>query len=123
VLALDLLRGALARLVCIRIAMTRVRAPMVGRIPRDAKWFQQRLKLEKHLIFAAPQDLRQHVATAVIDRVPEPPRLTCLAHVGPHCIDFRVFNALHHHVHLVRPPRVEQPSVHRGERTLFFSRR
>ena len=37
VLALNLLRVALARLVRIRLEMTRVRAPIVCIIPRDAK--------------------------------------------------------------------------------------
>ena len=57
VLALDLLRVALARWVRIRIEMTRVRAPRVCRIPREAKRFSQSLELEKHFIFAAPQDI------------------------------------------------------------------
>ena len=39
VLALDLLRVALARLVLLRIEMTRVRAPRVCIIPLDAKRF------------------------------------------------------------------------------------
>src|SRR4030095_11165066 len=94
VFTLDLLRVALARLVFIRIEMTRVRAPIVRIIPRDAKRFQQRLELEKYLIFAAPQDVRQHVTTAVINRVPEPPRLSFLPHIGPHLIDFRFLNSL-----------------------------
>src|SRR2546427_2500602 len=104
----------------IRIERTRVRAPIVRRIPRDAKRFQQSLELEKHLIFAAPQDVRQYLTTAVIYRVPEPPRLAFLAHVGLHLIDFCFLRSLDHHVHLVRMQRVEQRSVHRGERRLFF---
>ena len=58
VLALDLLRVALARLGRIRIEMTRIRAPRVCIIPCDAKRFSQSLELEKHFIFAAPQDIR-----------------------------------------------------------------
>ena len=120
VLPLYFLRVALARLVCIRIEMTRVRTPIVRIIPRDAKRFQQSLELQKHLIFAAPQDLCQYLTTAVVYRVPEPPRLSFLAHVGPHLIDFRFLSSLDHHVHLVRMQRAEQQSVHRGERRLFF---
>jgi len=120
VLALDLLRVALARLVRIRSEMTRVRAPRVCIIPRDAKRFSQRLEFEKHFIFAAPQDIREDVTTAVIDRVPEPPRFALLAHVGPPLIDFRVLNALDHHVPFARVQRIEERSVPRGERRLFF---
>src|SRR5262249_50478802 len=77
---------------------------------------------EQHSIFAAPQAIHKDVTTAGINRVPEPPRLAFLAHVGPHLIDFRVLNALDHHVHLVRRQGVEERLGHRGERRLFFSR-
>src|SRR6516165_9353338 len=60
------------------------------------------------------------MTTAVIYGVPEPPRLSFLPNIGPHLIDFRFLNALDHHVHLVRMQRVEERSVHRGERRLFF---
>ena len=56
VLPLNVLRVALARLVLFRSEMTRVRAPGVRRIARDAKRFQQGLELETHRIVAAPQD-------------------------------------------------------------------
>ena len=56
VLPRTLLRVALARLVLFRSAMTRVRAPGVRIIARDAKRFQQGLELAKHRIVAAPQD-------------------------------------------------------------------
>src|SRR5882762_2413962 len=69
VLTLYFLRVALAGLVFIRIEMTCVGAPRVGIILRDAKYFQQSLELEKHLICPSPQDVRQHVTTAVIYRV------------------------------------------------------
>jgi len=50
VLALYFLCVALARLVLLRIEMTRVRTPIVWIIPRDAKRCSQRLELEKDLI-------------------------------------------------------------------------
>ena len=56
VLPLNVLRVALAQLVLFRSEMTRVRAPGVRRIARDAKRFQQGLELETHRIVAAPQD-------------------------------------------------------------------
>src|SRR6266446_3720457 len=55
-LPLDLLRVALARLALFRSEMTRVRAPGVRIIARDAKRFPQGLELEAHRIVAAPQD-------------------------------------------------------------------
>src|SRR5262249_24391775 len=57
---------------------------------------------------------------AVINRVPEPPRLAFLAHIGPHLIDFRLLNALDHYGHLVRRQCVEEWLVHCGELRLFF---
>ena len=122
VLPLYVLRVALAQLGRIRIEMTRVGAPRVRIIPCDAKRFQQGFALQTYLIFAAPQDVRQDVTTAVIHRVPEPPRCLFLAHVGPHLINFHFLGSLDHYVHLVRMSCVEQRSVHRGERTFFFSR-
>ena len=56
VLPLKVLRVELAQLVLFRREMTRVRAPGVRRIARDAKRFQQGLELETHRIVAAPQD-------------------------------------------------------------------
>ena len=120
VLPLNVLRVALAWLVRIRLEMTRVRAPIVCIIPRDAKRFQQGFAFQKHLIFAAPKDVRQDVTTAVINRVSEPPRLTFLAHVGPHLVDFRFLSLLDHHVHVVRMQPVEEQLVHCGECRLFF---
>gem|GEM_PF-2293942 len=112
VLALDLLRVALARLVRIRSEMTRVRAPRVRRILRNAKRFQQAFEFQKHLIFATPKDVGQDLTAAVINRVPEPPRLSFPTYVGPPLIDFRFGSPLDHHVHLVRMQHVEQRSGH-----------
>jgi hypothetical protein len=83
VFALDLLRVVLARLVLIRIEMTRVSVPIICLIPRDAKRFQQGFELQKHLIFAAPENVRQHLTIAVINGVPPPARLFFLAHKRP----------------------------------------
>src|SRR5262245_39309969 len=67
------LRMALARLVLSRIYMSRVRTPVIGIEARDAKWLQQRFELQKHLILATPKDISQHLATPVINRMPQPP--------------------------------------------------
>jgi hypothetical protein len=72
-LALDVLRVAFASLVLVRIEMTRVSTPIVCVIARDAKRLKQRFELEEYLILAASKDIRQDFATAVINRVPQPP--------------------------------------------------
>lgn len=66
VLPLYFWRVALARLGLIYLAMTRGRAPRVRRLPRETKRFHQSLALEKHLILAAPYDVRQHVNTVLM---------------------------------------------------------
>jgi hypothetical protein len=76
VLPLNWRRVALARLVRIRLEMPRVRAPRVRIIARDAKRFQQSVALQKHLVFATSQDVRQDVTTTVIKLVPEPKKRT-----------------------------------------------
>ncbi len=71
---LDLLRVALARLVLIRLYMSRVSAPIVRIILRDSKGLQQRFELQKHFILATPKHVGQDLATAVINRMPQPSR-------------------------------------------------
>ena len=56
VLPLNVLRVALARVVRIRLEMTRVCAPIIRIILRNAKRCQQAFELQKHLIFVTPQD-------------------------------------------------------------------
>jgi hypothetical protein len=56
VLPRNVLRVALARFVLFRSEMTRVHAPGVRIIARDAKRFQPGLALEAHRIVATPQD-------------------------------------------------------------------
>ena len=93
-----MLRVALAWLGLIYIEMTRIRIPIVRIISRDTTRLHQGFALQKHRIFAAPKNVRQDVATAMIHRVPEPPRGLFLAHVGPLLIDFRFLNALAQYV-------------------------
>ena len=69
----DFLRIVLARLVLIRIDMSRVRTPVIGIEARDSKWLQQHFELQKHLILAPPKDIRQHLATPVTNRMPQLP--------------------------------------------------
>ena len=69
---LDLLRVALARLVLLSLDMSRVRAPIVRVIFRDPKRLQQRCELQKHFVLATSKHVRQDLATAVINRMPQP---------------------------------------------------
>jgi hypothetical protein len=69
----NFLRIVLARLVLIRIDMSHVRTPVIGIEARDSKWLQQCFELQKHLILATPKDISQHLATPVINRMPQPP--------------------------------------------------
>jgi hypothetical protein len=57
VFTLDLLGGAFARLVFIRIEVARVSTPVVRIILGDAKGFQQSFKLQQCLILATTKDL------------------------------------------------------------------
>jgi hypothetical protein len=49
------------------------------------------LRLRNPCIFAAPKDVRQDVATAVINHVPTPSGLVFLAHKRPHLVYFGLF--------------------------------
>ena len=68
--ALDLLRVPLARLVLVGIEMPCRGAPIIGVIARDATGLQQRLPLQKNAIFPPPKDLRQDLATAMVNGMP-----------------------------------------------------
>jgi hypothetical protein len=80
-LALDLLRMALTRLVLIGIDMTGIRTPIVRVIAHDAKRLQQRFELQKDVILATSKDIRQDLATAVINSMPKPPLIFFAHHV------------------------------------------
>ena len=46
---------------------------------RQAKGLQQRLELEKHLIFPTAEDIRQDRSRAMINGMPEPTRVAFVA--------------------------------------------
>jgi hypothetical protein len=54
----------------ISIQMPLVSPPPIGVIPRDAKGVQQRLQVQKNAIFPPPKDLRQYLATAMVNSMP-----------------------------------------------------
>jgi len=70
VLALDLLRVVLAHAMFLGIQMSFISPPPIGVIARDATGLQQRLPLQKNAIFPPPKDLRQDLATAMVNGMP-----------------------------------------------------
>ena len=69
-LALTLLRMALANLVLIRIQVTLVSAPAIGEVARDAKGLQQCFQLKENVVLTTPEDIGQHPTGAVIECLP-----------------------------------------------------
>jgi hypothetical protein len=117
---LDLLRIAFARLVCIRLEMTQVGAPVVRIVSPDTKRLQQLLALQEDLVPATAKDICQDLAAAVIDRVPEPSLLFFLADKRPHFIHFCFLNAPNDYFHLIRIQQREEAVIHTAERRFFF---
>ena len=102
----DLLRVALALLVRIRIDMTRVRAPRVRIIACNAKRLQQGFELQKYLVLAPPKHVGQHLPTAVIHRMPQPPWLFFALHKGPHFVGFGFVGTTNDHFDIARRQKV-----------------
>ena len=84
--AFDLWRVLFADDRLFRGHISLVGAPAIRIKPRDTKGLQQVLKFEKDCILAPPKDIGSHGATAVINRMPQPPRFRFLPHVTPHLI-------------------------------------
>ena len=78
----------LANCVLLGGNMTLVCPPAIGVKPRDPKRLQEVLKFKEDRILPTPKDIRQHGATVMINRMPQPSRLGFLAHVAPHLIQF-----------------------------------
>ena len=83
-LALDFLRAAFADGVLFGVKMTRVRAPLIGVVVRQTEGIEQRFELEKHLIFPAAKDIRQHLSRLMINGMPEPARVAFAAARNDH---------------------------------------
>jgi hypothetical protein len=88
VLALDFLRVVLAHSMFIGLQMSLVSPPPIGVRPRDAKGLQQRLPLQKNAIFPPAKDIRQDLATAMVNGMPSPTRMRFRLDETPHCIEF-----------------------------------
>src|SRR5436853_7097817 len=87
VLACDLLRMGLANRVLRGIEMTLVGSPSSGIDAGEVPRCQELWQLEKHLSLPSPKDLRQPGPTAMLHRMPAPPRLGFLADRTPHLIE------------------------------------
>ena len=78
VLTLDALGMLLAYVMLRGSKMALVDAPPIRVKAGDAKRREQCFQLEKHCVFSPPKDIRQDSATAMINRMPEPPWLRFL---------------------------------------------
>ena len=88
VLALDLLRVCRPHRMRLCRHMPFVGSPAVSAIARDATGLSQGLPLEKPLVLPMSKDIRHHLPTLVIKRMPEPPRLRFLPDRTPQLIEF-----------------------------------
>jgi hypothetical protein len=86
VFALDFLRIGLPHFVLLGVEMALIGTPPIRLKPRDAKRLQEGFELPKDRILPSPKDVREHRITAMIARVPEPPRVRFAAHVTPHYV-------------------------------------
>jgi hypothetical protein len=84
--ALDLLRVLLAHLMLLGIEMPLVGPPAVRVELCDAKGCQQLLELQEDVVLPSSEHIRQDLARAMINRVPQPPRVRFAAHVTPHFV-------------------------------------
>src|SRR5512143_896702 len=96
-LAFELLRMALANLVLSWIQMALVSAPTIGEVAPNAKGLQPRFQLQKHFVLATPEDIGQHLAGAVIQRLPQPARRLLVAYVRPHFVKFGFIDFMNDH--------------------------
>ena len=84
--ALDFLRIGLPHFVLLGLEMSLIGTPPIRIKPRDAKRLQEGFELQKDCVLPSPKDVREHRTTAMIDRMPEPPRVRFAAHVTPHFV-------------------------------------
>ena len=77
-------------------------SPSIGIEAADVKRRSEFVQWEKHLILPSPKDIRQHGATVMIHRMPEPPRLGFLADITPHLVELGAQST--RHLKLIRAP-------------------
>src|SRR5215813_12415151 len=89
-LALDFLGVAFAWTMHVGVQMPSVGAPIIGGVAGQPEGLQQRFELQKDLVFAAPKDRGQNLASVVIDGMPEPTRVAFVPDKRPHLIHLRL---------------------------------
>lgn len=82
----DFLRIGLPHFVLCGVEMALIGPPTIRIKPRDAKRRPEGFELPKDRILPSPADVCEYRTTAMIDRVPEPPRVGFAAHVTPHVV-------------------------------------
>src|SRR6266545_3873370 len=85
-LALDFLCVAFAWAMHVGVEVTRVGSPIIGVVAGQPEGLQQRLELQKDVVFAATKDVGQDLAYVVIDGMPEPPWVAFVPDKRPHLI-------------------------------------
>ena len=88
-----------------------VRAPMLRIKAGEPAGLQQHVELQKDVLIAAPNDRGQHRARVMINRMPSPARVACVADNRPHRIHRRFASRLHVHGARIRVHRVPQGGV------------
>src|SRR4029450_3409428 len=121
-LALDFLCIAFAWAVLVGVEVTRVGPPIISIIAAQPEGLQQRFESHKDLIFAAPKDVGQDLASVVIDGMPEPARVAFVADKRPHLIHLRLRfpRALQVPGHRGGVQCAQQRSVHRFQHSFFL---
>src|SRR5262245_35117455 len=102
------------------VQMPRVGAPMIDVVAGQAKGFEQPLKLQEDLVFAAAKDIRQDRPGTVINRMPQPPRLFLLADKTPHFVHLSFARALNVHNNVIWGEGAQYSGVHRLKCSLFL---
>lgn len=82
--------------------MALIGSQVVGEIARDTERFQERFQLQKDHVFATTEDVGQHLAGTMINRVPEPALILLATDKRPHFINFRLINLVNRHRYVLR---------------------
>jgi hypothetical protein len=86
VFALDFLCIGFPSFVLLGVEMSLIGPPPIRIKPCDTARLQEDFELHKDRILPSPQDVCEHRTTAMLDRVPEPPRVRFAAHATPHFV-------------------------------------
>ncbi len=119
-LALNFLRVPFAGAVNFGCQMPCVRPPVIRREACEAKGLQQRLELQKDLIFPTAKDIRQDGSCMMIDRMPQPALVAFLPNKAPHLVNLSFPSLLNVHEDLVWVHGAQQCGINRFQRRFFL---